>query len=92
MSTLGSGGSGLWYIRGLPFTARGNSNYDVIPVGYFGTLLNALSYLTATTVPGTNTLLFRGTATPSTAITSLPFSSYVTTNTEVVISGTYATN
>jgi hypothetical protein len=88
MATLGSGGSGAWVIKGLPFTSKA-STYFACNVGYFLTLNSSVTYITTTVNGGTTEMEFRGTTAAASSISSLAFSTFVTTGTSVIVSGSY---
>jgi hypothetical protein len=91
ITTIGSGGSGPWWIKGLPFTSKSDSNtyYSTVCVGFFGTLASSVNYISATIIPNGTAMEFRGTTGAASSISSLTFSTYVQQNSAVIVSGTY---
>jgi len=90
MGTLGTGGSGAWSVKGLPFTSAGSSAYGVAHVGYAATLNATVANLGGYISPSTTVITVSG----STGASTLPygdldFATYVKANTEMVISATY---
>lgn len=85
ITTLGSGGSGVWVINGLPFTS---SNAGVLNVGSASNLAATVVQLGGIT--NANRFVMRATTAAATnPLNNLGFSSYVTTNTYVQGSCTY---
>jgi len=89
--TLGSGGSGNWAIKGLPFTAlnSGGNYFPSISVGYFNDLNANVTFITGTPVANTTYIEMRGTTAAAASISGLTFSTYVKANTSLIISGNY---
>jgi hypothetical protein len=88
VSTLGSGGSGTWQIKGLPFTAKASA-YFAVSVGFFNSLNSSVTYITATVNGGTTEMEFRGTTASAASISGLTFSTFVANGTGVIVTGSY---
>jgi hypothetical protein len=90
MGTLGTGGSGAWSVKGLPFTSAGSNAYGVAHIGYAATLNAAVGNLGGYIAPSTTVITISG----STGASTLPygeldFATYVKANTEIILSATY---
>jgi len=91
LSTLGSGGSGLTAIKGLPFTSLNDGgNYETaISVGYFEALASSIVWIGGTVKPNNTYVAMFVRATASTDATSMTFSTYMQAGSALMISGTY---
>lgn len=90
MGTLGSGGSGAWSVKGLPFTSAGSSAYGVANIGYAATLNAAVVNLGGYIAPSSTVITITG----STGASTLPygdldFATYVKADTEIIVNATY---
>lgn len=91
LTTLGSGGSGLTAIKGLPFTSLndGGSYESAISVGYFEALASSIVWIGGTVKPNNTYAAMFVRPTASTDATSMTFSTYMQAGSALMISGTY---
>lgn len=91
LSTLGSGGSGLTVINGLPFTnLNDGGNYEsAISVAYFDTLASSIVWIGGTVKPNQTYIGMFARGTAGTDAASMTFSTYITTGSTFIVSGTY---
>jgi hypothetical protein len=91
ITTLGSGGSGAWHIKGLPFTVRSDSGnyYATAPVAVFSSLGGGVTFIAGQILQNQTAIEMRGTTGNTASISTLSFSTYVQTNSMIIISGTY---
>lgn len=90
LSTLGSGGSGPWVIKGLPFNSSSASNYVAsVSVGYFANLASNVTFITGAISANASQILMKGLAAAAAGTTDLTFATYVGVNTYIAVSGHY---
>jgi len=90
LSTLGTGGSGAFYIKNLPFTAASLS--QPMYIGALSGLASSLSTASGYIVTGTTTIVLTGCATPATTpYGDLTFATYAAGGMQIIFSGSYIT-
>jgi len=90
LSTLGTGGSGAFYIKNLPFTAASFS--QPIYIGVLNGLASSLSTASGYVITATTNIVLTGCATPSTTpYGDLTFATYAAGGMQIICSGSYIT-
>ena len=89
LGTLGSGGSGVWVINGLPFTVAGSSAYTSGSINYWQGLNANLIAMGCYADAGFSRLKVTGSAAATTNFTELTFSTYAKASMSMIITITY---
>jgi hypothetical protein len=89
ITTLGTGGSGAWLVKGLPFTPAASSAFNTFCSGFWNNLNSNLVCLGGYVDSGYAQLLMCGIATAGTSMAELTFSTYVKANTQLMITAIY---
>jgi hypothetical protein len=89
LAVLGSGGSGAFYINGLPFSSRGSSHFFPVSVGFFDSLNGNVNYITGTVQPSSSSIRFRITTAAAATIGDMTFSTYIKQSSQFIVSGCY---
>jgi len=90
LTTLGSGGSGRFFLKGLPFTAL---DYAGVAVGLFAALNSALVNVAAIVRGGSTNISFLGASSASIdPMGDLTFSTYAKAGTTIYLAATYQTS
>ena len=92
MGTLGTGGSGLFVVTGLPYLSNNVTDaYWAVTVPYFLNLKAPIMSFTGTIQPNNQYIAFRGYSSAVSSVLNLDFNTYIQAGTSLIFSGFYYT-